>query len=215
MIGDDNALTITSTRAILINAPKADVWKWLIQLGADRGGFFSYYFIERALGYTTRNQEKIKPEFKTMSVGDIVRGSINEESSIIPYNFRITRVEPENAFVLEGWGTFLLVAINDEQTRLIIRTQKTVVQNRWAKATNYIAIPLHFIMERRTLIGIKARSEAGENITLSSNNDLIWFFNIVFSGFLICVSAFVFRGIIQSVIIPSIFIISLILFWRG
>src|ERR1700688_3071171 len=62
MAGDDKALTVTSTRAISINAAKSDVWKWLIQLGADRGGFYSYDFIEKAMGYKTRHQDLIQPE---------------------------------------------------------------------------------------------------------------------------------------------------------
>ncbi|MBL4798342.1 MAG: hypothetical protein JKY50_13075 [Oleispira sp.] len=45
MVGDDIAPFISSTRAITINAPIEDIWKWLMQLGADRGGFYSYYFI--------------------------------------------------------------------------------------------------------------------------------------------------------------------------
>ena len=106
MAGDNKALTITATRAILINVAKSDVWKWLIQLGADRGGFFSYDFIEEALGYKTRHQDLIKPEFKTIAVGDVVRGSIDEKSSIIPYNFRVLYVKPAETFVLDQWGTF-------------------------------------------------------------------------------------------------------------
>ena len=51
MAGDDSAPYISSTRAVTINAPASEVWKWLTQLGADRGGFFSYSFIEKALGY--------------------------------------------------------------------------------------------------------------------------------------------------------------------
>ena len=72
MAGDSKFLTVTSTRAILINAAKADVWKWLIQLGADRGGFYSYDFIEQAMGYKTRHQHSIKPKFKDLAVGDRV-----------------------------------------------------------------------------------------------------------------------------------------------
>lgn len=106
MTGDDKTLTITSTRAILINAAKSEVWRWLIQLGADRGGFYSYNFIEQAMGYKTRHQNLIKPEFTTIAVGDVIRGSIDENSSIIPYNFRVLYVEPGEMFVLENWDFF-------------------------------------------------------------------------------------------------------------
>jgi hypothetical protein len=205
MAGDDKTLIITSTRAITINASKPDVWKWLIQLGADRGGFYSYEFIEKALGYETHHQDLIKSTFKEIVVGDFVRGSINEKNSIIPYNFRVLYVKPEETFVLDKWGTFLLKEVNTRQTRLIIRTQEVESPNRWLKVANYIAVPLHFIMERRTLIGIKARVEAGENIHLSQSKDIFWFSGIVLSGTLICILVFIGRGIIQRMIIPSIF----------
>ena len=55
MLGDDNTQTIISTRAITINNAKTNTWQWLIQLGADRNGFYSYQFIEEALGYKTKN----------------------------------------------------------------------------------------------------------------------------------------------------------------
>lgn len=205
MAGDDKRLTITSTRAILINSSISDVWKWLIQLGADRGGFYSYEFIEKALGYETRTQNSIKPKFKEIAVGDLVRGSSDEKSSIIPYNFRVLYVKPEETFVLDKWGTFLLEAVNSRQTRLIIRSQEVENSNPWLKTANYIAVPLHFIMERRMLMGIKARVEAGENIQLSQSDDILWFSGIVLSGFLICFFVFLGRGIIQAIIIPTVF----------
>ena len=216
MAGDDKNLTITSTRAILINTSKSDVWKWLIQLGADRGGFYSYNFIEKALGYKTRHQDVIKPEFKEIAVGDLIRGSIDEKSSLVPYNFRVLYVEPGETFVLEKWGTFLLQEVNHRQTRLIIRTQEAKSSNLWTKATNYIEFPLHFIMERRTLMGIKTRVEAGENVQLSQSEDILWFVAIVLSGLLICMFVFIGRGIIQSIIMPftfsSFWLCSLLLF---
>jgi hypothetical protein len=205
MAGDDKALPIVSTRAILINAKKSDVWKWLIQLGADRGGFYSYTFIEEALGYKTRHQDFIRPEFKKLRVGDVVRGSIDEKSSVVPYNFRVTHVQPEDTFVLDQWGTFLLKEVNHQQTRLIIRTQETQASNQWLKVANYIVIPLHYVMERRTLMGIKARAEAEENVQLSQRTDILWFSAIVLSGLFILFLVFIGRGLIQGIIVPFIF----------
>src|SRR5690606_41597954 len=34
------------TRAITIQAPAEEVWRWLVQIGADRGGFYSYDVLE-------------------------------------------------------------------------------------------------------------------------------------------------------------------------
>ena len=100
-------------------------------------------------------------------------------------------VKPEETFVLDKWGTFLLKEVNSRQTRLIIRTQKVASSNPWLKAANYIAVPLHFIMERRTLMGIKARVEAGEKVQLSQREDIFWFSGIVLSGLLIYFLVFI------------------------
>jgi len=204
MAGDDGALTISSTRAIGISAEKSEVWKWLIQLGADRGGFYSYYFIEKAMGYETRHQDIIKAEFSQLLVGDLIRGSIDEEKSIIPYNFRVLYVKPGETFVLDQWGSFSLTQVNSQQTRLIIRTQAAQSKNTWLQAANYIGVPLHYLMERRTLMGIKARVEAGEKVQLSTLTDVLWFAGIVFCGLFICLLVFIGRGI-QSILVPVVY----------
>lgn len=205
MAGDSAALTIASTRAISIHAAKHEVWQWLMQLGADRGGFYSYTFIEKAMGYETRQQDSVQAEYQDLLVGDLVRGSIHPEQSVIPYTFKVLYVEPDNALVLDKWGTFSLKAINDHQTRLVIRTQTAESADPWVKVANYIVIPLHFIMERRTLMGIKARAEAGEHVPLSDTADSVWFCAIVLSAILIGVLIFMGRGLMQSMIIPFVF----------
>ncbi len=127
---------------------------------AARFGFYSYEFIEQPLGYVIQDEDLKEPQFENLQVGDMVRGSIHEEQSIIPYNFKVLYVKPEETFVLENWGTFLLEPINSQKTRLLVRTQVTRSKNFQGKFANYVSIPFHFIMERRTLIGIKARADA-------------------------------------------------------
>ena len=204
MAGDNDALLVTSTRSIVINAPKHVVWQWLMQLGADRGGFYSYDFIEKALGYKIRYPNLTEPMFKNLKTGDIVRGSIDERSSIIPYNFRVLYIKPEDTFVLQNWGTFLLEGVNDQQTRLLIRTQEVKSSNLFIRFRNYFSIPFHFIMERRLLIGFKARAEGSKDTVFSQNKDIFWFGGITSSWILIFSLVFIGCGVFQSAIIPSI-----------
>jgi hypothetical protein len=82
LYGDDLVPTIISTRAITINAPISVVWRWMIQLGTDRGGFFSYSFFEKVLWYEFRKGQK-EPDFQKMKVRHIVPASIDESKSII------------------------------------------------------------------------------------------------------------------------------------
>jgi hypothetical protein len=177
MPGDHLAPFISSTRSITINASISQVWDWLIQIGADRGGFYSYMFIEKPLGYVYRTHHRIEPEFKDMKVGHIVRTSIDQSKSVIKYIFPVIAVDPGKYFVLKNWGCFLLNEINPKQTRLIIRTHGQTLPT-WRYQ---LEMPLHYLMERRMLIGIKARAEAGPGKPFSSTKDIMWFLGICLS----------------------------------
>ena len=177
MPGDHLASFISSTRSITINAPISQVWDWIIQIGADRGGFYSYWFIENALGYKYRAQHRIDPEFKNMEVGRIVHTSIDPSMSVIKYNFPVIAVDPGKYFVLKNWGCFLLNEINPKQTRLIVRTHGKTPSS-W---TDHLEMPLHYLMERRMLIGIKDRAESGPGKPFSSTKDIMWFLGICLS----------------------------------
>ncbi len=204
MPGDDLSAEFQSTRAININASLSDTWLWLNQLGADRSGFFSYYFIEQFLGYETRSQATIAPTFPDLVPGDLIRGSITPSKSIIIYEFPVVATQPEKHLVLKNWGTFLLHRLNENQTRLIVRTHRPATNNL-AKATfdYYVGEGLHFVMERATLKGFKARVEAGEGPVFDDTKDKLWFFGILASAIAIAVLIFLMRGI-QRLAIPAL-----------
>jgi hypothetical protein len=54
--------TPKTTRAVTIDAPLADVWPWLAQIGEDRGGFYSYSALERVVGANVHNASTVHPE---------------------------------------------------------------------------------------------------------------------------------------------------------
>lgn len=199
LIGDDLAPSISSTRAISINAPISEVWKRVIQLGADRGGFFSYSLLEKALGYEMHDEEPTA-ESQEMEVGRIVPGSIDESKSMIKYNFRVVAVEPGRSFVLENWGAFALREINSKQTRLTVRTHGGQLPDLKGRIVDFIFMPLHYIMERRMLMGIKARAEG---VRLSAASDNLWLLGVLLSGIGIALMIFWGQGI-QNILL-SIF----------
>jgi hypothetical protein len=47
------------THGIEIDVPAADVWPWVAQIGADRGGFYSYQWLENLFGCRVRNADAI------------------------------------------------------------------------------------------------------------------------------------------------------------
>ncbi|MCP4136869.1 MAG: hypothetical protein GY754_38215 [bacterium] len=191
--GDSLSPNISATRAITINAPAITVWHWIIQLGADRGGFFSYSFIEKALGYKQRIPEKPFPEFTTMEKGRVIPGSLDNAKTIIDYSWLVMLVKPGEEYVLENWGTFAVKPIDENRTRLIIRTQGKEARTLTEKLNSFIMVPLHYIMERRMMMDFKACAETGQH--LSSTADVSWFALIILSFAGIVFIAFAAKGV--------------------
>jgi hypothetical protein len=201
LIGDDLAPNISATRAISIDAPIAEVWKWVTQLGADRGGFFSYSFIEKVLGYEMRETDRV-PECQDMEVGRVIPASLDESKSLIKYNFPVVAVEPGKSFVLKEWGAFVLKEISPTQTRLIVRTHGEEFPNLLNKVVGFVGPPLHYIMERRMLMGFKAQAETGAR--LSSSADNLWLLGLLLSGIGLAVMVFIGGGV-QGILLSVTF----------
>jgi hypothetical protein len=135
---------------VAIDAPVEKVWPWLAQLGQDRAGFYSYEWLENLAGCKMKNADRIHPEWQHRELGGTVH--LHPAGGL-----RVNVFEPGRALGLEGWGTFTLVPVGAEGTRLIARGGVPP----GAAAASYAAlmeIP-HFLMERRMLLGIKERAE--------------------------------------------------------
>jgi hypothetical protein len=177
--GDELVLhpMLESTRALTIRAPAEEVWRWLVQLGQDRGGFYSYDRLENLAGDDIHNVDRIVPEMQHLKVGDFVPMA-PVEWGVPMGGFTVVRVEPERAIVWrQGWpedlgnmnpsevqerGTwaFVLEKLDEGTTRLILRERSGLKPRMRDVLLNYLFIERqHFIMERRMLEGIKERAE--------------------------------------------------------
>jgi hypothetical protein len=139
--------------AVTIDAPVDEVWPWLAQLGQDRGGFYSYEWLENLAGCEMRNADRVRPDWQQRDLGEIVH--LHPAGGL-----RVSVFEPGRALGLEGWGTFVLEHRGADRTRLIARGGAP----RGAAGASYallMEIP-HFLMERRMLLGIKERAERTE-----------------------------------------------------
>jgi hypothetical protein len=77
------------SRGITIEAPPEAVWPWLVQMGYDRAGWYSY----DQLDMKGRSADAILPEFQQLRVGDIVP---THDAG----GFEVKLVEPNRALVL-------------------------------------------------------------------------------------------------------------------
>src|SRR5262245_61667485 len=63
--------TEMSMQTVTVNAPPEDIWPWLAQIGFQRGGLYSYDWLDRLFGFLDRRSAtRILPEFQQLAVGD-------------------------------------------------------------------------------------------------------------------------------------------------
>ena len=141
---------LRATRAVTVHAPAAEVWRWLVQIGQDRGGFYSYDWLENLAGCGLRSAEEIREEWQHREPGDPL--------TMFPgFATTLTEVAPPHALVIKDWGAYVIDPIDDSSCRLRARSN---VERGPAAAFYLLLVELpHAIMERRMLIGIKQRAE--------------------------------------------------------
>jgi hypothetical protein len=161
--GDELPGRTTSTRAITIHAPASEAWRWLVQIGQDRGGFYSYTAIENGLfGAGIHNTTEVVPEWQERKRGDFIRGTRPDWMGgryADKAGWRVADIEPGRYMVLEGWGTFLLRPLDDRSCRLIVRSHGPALPWWLAPLDALLLEPGHFMMERKMMREIKALAE--------------------------------------------------------
>jgi hypothetical protein len=153
--------TYSGTTAVIVNARPEHIWPWLVQIGYQRGGLYSYDWLDRLFGYLDRpSGSRILPEFQHLAVGDHIpvgRGP----------SWPVAVLEPDRALVLDmrnmgglDWvWQFGLYPIDETRTRLISRS-RVRAQPLWARLLTHAIEPAGFLMTRRMLLGLKQRAEA-------------------------------------------------------
>jgi len=168
LLGDDlvEAPRYRVDHAITIRAPADSVWPWLAQLGQDRGGFYSYAWLERLVGDDIHNANRINPDWQRLRAGDTVFATQADYlgGRLGHPGWRVTAVEPGRGLYLENWGAFVLRPVDSNTTRFIIRTRGAGTPNltmvMLAPFNVFVFEPAHFIMQRAMMRGIRGRAEA-------------------------------------------------------
>ena len=148
------------TRAITIHAPAPTVWRWLVQMGQDRAGFYSNTWLENLTGANIHNADVIHPEWQRRKTGDrVLLARLDLLGGIFAHmaQTRIVALEPER-LIADIPCRFVLQSADGKSTRLLVR--ESLPSNlAWRAINSVMWDPIHFVMEQRMLRGIKERAE--------------------------------------------------------
>jgi len=150
--------------AIAIRRAPRDVWPWLAQMGAgSRAGWYSYDFLDNG---RRPSAVRLVPQLQHLSVGMVFPALPH-----VTDGFKLLAFKPDHFLVL-GWVSpnntlmtwaFVLHATDHRATRLIVRV-------RVGRGYEFHGLPwwlgkriaavIHFIMQRKQLLGIARRAES-------------------------------------------------------
>lgn len=161
------------TRAISIDAAREDVWPWIVQLGADRGGFYTYDRLENLFGLDIHSADDIVEDWQQLRVGDVVHADRARTGG-----WYVVELVPNEALVLQvgdlvagrplrrderlRWEFQWTFALRDGPaggSRLLVRERVAFD----SVVTRVVMAPVglvSFVMTRGTMLGIKSRVEA-------------------------------------------------------
>lgn len=177
--GDDLFPVYSSqaTHAITIHASPDKIWPWLMQIGQDRSGFYSYTIFENMFGADMPKVEHLVPEWKPRMLGETVwfatpqrfggRGKM--VAALVDRDRAFAMVSPHDwqqlqsgATATEGFWCFSLQPTDDGQTRLIARLRGGSPPTLGGRLTGRLFWePAHFVMEQKMLRTNRDLSEKG------------------------------------------------------
>lgn len=116
---------------------------------------------------------------------------LGRDESVI--KLKVLAVEPGRVLVLPYWGAFVLESAPDGRScRFLIRSRgegRPLVRF----ALSLVLDPIHFLMQRRMMLGIKELAEAktaANRPMIPTPSDYAWFFSILGSGLLLLIMLF-------------------------
>jgi hypothetical protein len=161
--------------AATIDVPPSRVWPWLVQMGCDRAGWYSW---DRLDNGGVPSAERIHPEWQQISVGDRLSSVPSgatwfEVAAVEPERFLALRApidlhggrpfdtaRPRPRFYSDALWCFLLEELEGGRTRLVVSGY--AAGRPWplqAVADFLVWEPAHWIMQRRQFANLKRRAE--------------------------------------------------------
>ena len=152
------------THAITVQCHRRELWPWIVQMGADRAGWYNYDKLDNGGRHSA---ERILQGLQHPSVGAVFPALPGRRDGCV-----LLENEPPHCLVL-GWPhadrelvvtwAFMLHEVDENTTRLIVRARASDDYrfHGLPKAMGLLlARMVHFVMERKQLLEIARRAEA-------------------------------------------------------
>lgn len=160
-----------STRAIDIDAAPEQIWPWIVQIGRDKAGFYSYELVENLAGFRVTNREVVLPQYQTLREGEYVSLHPSGEGVYVgmvkPYEYLVFRTWESESWIEEkrptskGTWSLYIVKAGERKSRLIIRSCKESLRPDFVQVilTLLFMDPVDFVMETKMMRTIKRLAE--------------------------------------------------------
>ena len=167
------------TMAATIDAPPSAVWPWLVQMGCDRAGWYSWDRLDNA---GVPSADRVHPEWQRVEVGDRWLSTPSGATW-----FEVAAVEPERFLALRApidlhgghpfdtagprprvyndtlW-CFRLEDLPGERTRLVVSGYAAEHPHSLVSLQNFLFWePVHWIMQTRQFANLKRRAESSRS----------------------------------------------------
>jgi hypothetical protein len=162
---------LQTTMAVSVHADADRLWPWLVQLGEDRGGMYSYDRLEQLVGLDIHSATEIRAEWQNLEPGDPVR-LVPPGWGPLPdgYAFTVAAVHPPHTLVLrqgqepwEGIWSFIVRPEAAGRCRLISRTRtksRSGAAGLLDRMAATVGTPVTWFMTRKMLLTLAQRAEA-------------------------------------------------------
>ena len=88
----------STTHAVTVRAAAEAVWPWLVQIGQNRGGFYTYDALENLAGLKVRSADRVHPEWQDLRAGEDYLTLDPDETM----KMTVAVLEPPRAFVVRS-----------------------------------------------------------------------------------------------------------------
>jgi hypothetical protein len=145
-----------ATRGITIHSTPELVWRWIIQIGSKRAGWYSIDWMDNA---GIKSSEEILPEFQKIEVGQFIPFTPNQKNGMWINEYK------EHEYILwvdkEGKATWLwyVYPVDETRSRLVTRL-KTKYNWKGIWIIYYMLYDIgDIVMMSKCMKGIKKRAE--------------------------------------------------------